>query len=273
MRIVTDGTEAPNFFDRIQVARQALAGFVGDAYTSRQFVSPESDAATDETRAGSDHIPNRLIEGLIASVADHLKAWLRASEPPAGETSPLLHLYADYTLWRAILESLASGVWLLAPPSSDERIRRGVKLALYEWKATGPVERPGHPLDQVASRAKSELARIIDRVCVQMSWQVTEFEGRGLAPSAIVRGAQQHLGQDGRDLFYWWTICSRYAHAQSLTAILRARRTHFDTPQGGAVDVETDEALTVELVEFAVGVLNAFTALTRERGLLRVKRT
>ena len=54
--------------------------------------------------------------------------------------------------------------------------------------------------------------------------------------------------------------------------ILRARRTHFYTPHGGAMDAETDEALVAELVEFAAGILNSFFALTRERGLLRVPR-
>ncbi|WP_106814510.1 mediator of RNA polymerase II transcription subunit 4 [Microbacterium timonense] len=269
---MSDGTGNPDAYNRIQVARHALAHFVREAYTSRQFVMPESQAAHDKARAGSDHIPNRLVEGFIASTADHLKAWLRASEPPAGETSPLLHLYADYTLWRAILESLASGIWLLAPSPSDERIRRGVILALYEWKATGPVERPGRPADEAATRTQTELHGIIERVCNRMGWPVTDLDQRRFGPTQIIRGAQQHLGSDGRDLFYWWTICSRSAHAQSLTALLRARRTHFDTPHGGAVDVETDEALVAELVEFAVGTLNSFASLTRERGLLRVSR-
>lgn len=269
---MSDGESAPDAYGRVQAARHALAGFVREAYTSRQLVAPDSDAAHDQARAGSDHIPNRLIEGLVASVADHLKAWLRASEPPAGDQWPLLHVYADHTLWRAVLESLASGVWLMAPPASEERIRRGVRLSLYEWKTTGPVERPGHPADEVATRTKDELRNIVERVCVQMGWQVADFEKRHVGPGLIVRGAQQHLGTDGADLFYWWTICSRYAHAQSLTAILRARRTHVHTPHGGAVDVETDVGLVADLVEFAVGVLNAFTSLTRERGLLRVSR-
>lgn len=232
----------------------------------------ESDAANDEALAGSDHVPNRLVEGFIASAADHLMAWLRASEPPAGESSPLLHLYADDSLWRATLESLASGIWLLAPPLSDERIRRGLIRALYEWKVAAPVERPGRPTDETATRVQTELHGIIERVCSRMGWQVTDLDQRRFGPTQIIRCAQQHLGSDGSDLFCWWTICSRYARAQSLTVILRARRTHFYTPHGGAMDAETDEALVAELVEFAAGILNSFFALTRERGLLRVPR-
>lgn len=118
---MSDTETAPDAYGRIQVARHALTGIVRDAYASTQFVKPGSDAGTDEARAGSDHIPNRLIEGLVASVADHLYAWIRASEPPKGETAPMLRIYADYTLWRAILEAAASGIWLLANSDSDER--------------------------------------------------------------------------------------------------------------------------------------------------------
>ncbi|MDY0829633.1 hypothetical protein SK224_10930 [Microbacterium sp. BG28] len=144
--------------------------------------------------------------------------------------------------------------------------------ALYEWAATGPVERPRHPADEAAERTKTELRRIIERVGDRMGWEVAALEKRRVRPGAIVTAAQQDLGGAGRDLSYWWTICSRYAHAQSLTAILRARRAHIDTPHGGTVDVETNEELVVEMVETAVGFLNAFTALTRERGLLRMPR-
>ncbi len=269
---VSDGVVSPNVYGRIQLARHSLAGFVREAYTSRQFVMPKTDAAKDQVRSGSDHIPNRLVEGLIASVADHMRAWLRSSEPPLGEEQPLLHIYADHTIWRAILESLASAIWMIAPATSEERVKRGVSLALYEWKATGPVERPNHANDEAAAQTKNELRRIIERVCHRMDWDVADLEKRHVTPSLIVKGAQQSIGPEGRQLFYWWTICSRYAHAQTLTVILRARRTHVNTPYGGGVDVETDEELVADLIEFAVGVLNVFTALTRERGLLRVRR-
>lgn len=95
---------------------------------------------------------------------------------------------------------------------------------------------------------------------------------RRISPSTVVGAARDYLGPDGRDLIYWWKLCSRYAHAQTLTMMLRARRQSVETPYGGVVNVTTDAELVAELVEFAVPVFNALIRLTWQRGLLRTDR-
>lgn len=266
-------TSTPNAFERIQRGRHALAGFVQQVFDTTPVVVPEGETAADRRRAGSDHIPVRIVEGFIASAADHLKAWLRASELlDEGDPEPLLHLYADHTLWRAILEAVASAVWILGPDDQDERIRRATKLALYEWAETGPIERQGHPADDVALRMKDELRRIIERVCTQMGWEIAEVEKRRISPSTVLNAARNHLGPAGQDIFYWWTVCSRYAHGQTLTMMLRARRQSAETPYGDVVNVTTDAELVAELIEFTLPVLNVLIQLTWKRGLLRADR-
>lgn len=262
----------PTAFERIQRGRYALAGFVRQVWETAPVIGVGSHAAGDAARSGSDQIPVRVVEGYIASAADHLKAWLRVSECPPGDERPLLHLYADYTLWRAIIEALGTAIWALGPDSQEERIRRATRLALYEWQDSGPVARPGRAPDASTTQLKAELRRVIERVCTSMSWEVAAIEHERLSPRKVMDGARNHLGSPGRDLTYWWTMCSRYAHAQTLTVMLRGRRMSLETPFGGVVDVETNEELVAELVEFGVVLLNALIRLTNQRGYLRTHR-
>lgn len=226
-------------------------------------------AEADAAMAGSDHIPNRIVEGFMASAADHLRAWLRMSAPTDDDRRPFLHLYADLTIWRAVLEAVGFAVWVLGPEEPTERIQRATKVALYEWADSGPVERSSGDADDASARMKKELRRIIEKVSALMNWEVKKLEEKRLSPSAVVKSASSQLGREGRDLHYWWKVCSRFAHGQTLTVILRGVRVHVDTPHGGVIDVSTDEQLFVELLEFAIPVFNRLIRLANKRGIGR----
>lgn len=84
--------------------------------------------------------------------------------------------------------------------------------------------------------------------------------------------AREYLGHDGDDFFYWWTICSRYTHAQTLTVMLRGVRTHVDSPDGGVMNVETDVAQLADVVDFTMKATDALVAMLVRRGFDRVRR-
>lgn len=258
---------------QILLARFAFAHFSNSFFQSTPFVLPRSDAEEDQRTSGSDHIPNRVVEGFAASVADHVRAWYRATAPTDDDPRPFLYVYADYTLWRAVLESLATAIWIVGPDAAHQRIERATRVAIYEWKKSAPVLRHSGDTDPSAKRLHDEQRVVIGRVCDQMGFDFDSLAKKGAEPSKVVRAAREHLGRKGDDFFYWWTICSRYAHAQSLTVMLRGVRTRAESAHGHVVNVTTDEALLAELVEFARNATEGMVELLARRGLHRAPQT
>lgn len=258
---------------QILLARFAFAHFSNSYFQSTPFVLPGSDAEEDQRTSGSDHIPNRVVEGFAASVADHVRAWYRATAPTDDDPRPFLYVYADYTLWRAVLESLATAIWIVGPETPRQRIERATRVAIYEWKKSAPVLRHSGDADPSAERLHEGQRVVIGRVCDQMGFDFDSLAKKGAEPSKVVRGAREHLGRKGDDFFYWWTICSRYAHAQSLTVMLRGVRTRAESAHGHVVNVTTGEALLAELVEFARNATEGMVELLTQRGLHRAPQT
>lgn len=258
---------------RILLARYGFAGFINLYFDSTPRIEPGSDAEGDGEAAGSDHIPNRVVEGFVASAADHIRAWYRATASTDGDPRPFIYIYAEHTLWRAILEALASAIWVLGPDSREERVEHATRLAIYEWKKSAPVSRFSGEVDEAAARLHREQRVVIERVCERMGFDFENLARKGADPSKVVKTAREYLGRDGDDFFYWWTICSRYTHAQTLTVMLRGVRSHVESPNGGVMNVETDVAQLAELVEFGVKATDALVAVLVRRGFDRVRRT
>lgn len=257
---------------QLLLARFTFAHFSNDYFHSTPFVLAGGDAEEDQRTSGSDHIPNRVVEGFAASVADHVRAWCRATAPTYDDPRPFVYVYADYTLWRAVLESIAAAIWIVGPETSRERIERATRVAIYEWKKSAPVPRFSGETDASATRLYEEQRAVIERVCDQVGFSFDSLAKKGAEPSKVVRAAREYLGREGDDFSYWWTICSRYAHAQSLTVMLRGVRTRVESPHGQVVDVTTDETLLAELVEFARNATEGLVELLVRRGLHRAPR-
>lgn len=254
---------------RILRSRYGFVELVNLYFDSTPAVLPGSDAAQDSATSGSEHIPNRVVEGFVASVVDHLRAWYQATAPTEDDARPFLYIYADYTLWRAILEALACAVWILGPEDGTERIERGVRLAKYEWSKSKPLERTHESGDESIARLHNEQERVIRRVCATMKLDFDALDKRGLSPSTVVNAARDYLGAAGRDLAYWRMVCSRYAHAQTLTVMHRGIREGEIGPDGEALNVTTDAAALAELVEFGLAVTDLLVGLLRKRGFER----
>ncbi len=257
---------------RILLARYGLVHFVNLYFASTPRVEPGSDAEGDQEASGSDHIPNRIVEGFVASAVDHIRAWYRASAPTDDDARPFVYIYADHTLWRAILEAIASALWVLGPDSREERIEHATRLAIYEWKKSAPVARFSGEVDEAAARLHEEQRGVIERVCESMGFDFEVLAKKGADPSKVVKTAREYLGRDGDDFFYWWTICSRYTHAQTLTVMLRGVKSQVESPDGGVMNVETDVAQLAEVVEFGVKATDALVALLIRRGFDRARR-
>lgn len=269
MYVMADAEEMSDADRRILRARYGFIGLINLYFDSTPAVLPGGDAARDAVTSGSDHIPNRVVEGFVASVVDHLRAWYRATAPTEDDPRPYLYIYADYTLWRAILESVACAVWVLGPEDSEERIRRGIRLAKYEWTKSKPLDRASRSSDESMARLQGEQERVIRRVCAKLSVDFDAIDKRGLAPSTVVNAACNHLGRAGQDLPYWWMICSRYAHAQTLTVMHRGIRINETSPDGEVLNVTTDEALLADVVEFGLAMIDMLVELLRKRGFER----
>jgi hypothetical protein len=257
---------------RILRARYGFVELINVYFDSTPAVLPGSDAARDSATSGSDHIPNRVVEGFVASVVDRLRAWYQATAPTADDARPFLYIYADYTLWRAILEALACAVWILGPEDGTDRITCGVRLAKYEWSKSKPLERAHRSGDESMARLRDEQERVVRRVCATMKLDFDAINERGLSPSTVVNAARDHLGAAGRDLAYWWMVCSRYAHAQTLTVMHRGIREREIGPNSEVLNVTTDAAALAELVEFGLAVTDMLVGLLRRRGFERCPR-
>lgn len=257
---------------RILLARLGFAGFVNLYFDSTPRVEPGSDAERDADAAGSDHIPNRVVEGFVASAADHIRAWYRATSPTDDDPRPFIYIYADHTMWRAVLEAVASAIWVLGPDKREERIEHATRLAIYEWEKSKPVRRFSGEVDEAAARMHDEQRLVIEGVCERMGFDFIALAKKGAAPTKVVSAAREYLGREGDDFFYWWTICSRYTHAQTLTVMLRGVRTHVDSPDGGVMNVETDVTQLADVVDFAMKATDALVTMLVRRGFNRVPR-
>ena len=84
---------------------------------------PGSPLAGDDQAANPYHVSHAAVQEIVGAL-DHLHA-LRMLV----QTAKSLHTLAPFTLNRAAIECGAIAVWLLAPKSRDERIRRRLVLA------------------------------------------------------------------------------------------------------------------------------------------------
>jgi hypothetical protein len=103
-----------------------------------------------------------------------------------------------------------------------------------------------------------------------MGFNFERLRKKDISPSKVAQNARQYVPGSRDELFYYWRLCSKYAHAQTLTVLHRGLRTHEKTALGGTVRVESDPALLADVVEYAVKVTDALVSLVRTRGLSRL---
>jgi hypothetical protein len=95
-------------------------------------VQPHSSLAADDMANSPFHVSPAAIHG-IAGAVDHLHS------PRMLQKAASLHTFAPFTLNRAAIEGAAVAIWLLAPRTRDERIRRRLALATQNARDFEPV--------------------------------------------------------------------------------------------------------------------------------------
>jgi len=175
-------------------------------------VEPGSPLAGDARRSPELQVAHAAYSAIVNAV-DHLHALKTLIQD-----ARVVHTHAPFTLLRAATEASATAVWLLDPPSRQERLRRRLKLGRHEaWEAGKARElMPQHVLGSVRSageriEAIKALARTNDiepsEVCGQFSYE------------QVVRraGDTTKLGGDMAALL--WRLCSGFAHGREWAAL------------------------------------------------------
>ena len=250
----------------------AVSGFRDFAATVKAGVPvarPGSVAEEDQRLAGNVIVPHGIVVGLVGAVADHLSAWAElADSPKHGEL--LLHLQADYTLFRPVLEGLVEVIWILDGTDSSTRIRRALEIARIEYmhglKLTSALNKAGTP-DEKTSQGIAALGRIIRSTADALGEDASSFASAPLIdPSAITKKIAQRVPGSTLRTYRYWAITSAHAHGQLITTLRYAVETQLPAPHESGALFEPDEGLLAELIEFIVELLAIAVELLNAQG-------
>ena len=203
-------------------ALQALGDAVGSLMDFSKWlhdndarnVAAGSDLEADVGRSGSDLIPKELVESLLVVANDHLHAWLTLVNQ--GEEEPLLslHVSADLTLLRPVIEGFASIIWILGNESQDVRLRRALNVSVAELRqlqryltALSKANIPDADLQEASNRYGEALLEATERAGLNPLKTLPE---RAVDPSSIMRGAGQFVPGPQLDVYRHWAIASSH---------------------------------------------------------------
>jgi hypothetical protein len=257
---------------RILKARAGFGRFIAVYVGTVPQLQDGTEAVDDFRRSTSPLVPMLLAEGFAATIVDHLRTWGISTAPQGDDPRPSLGYASDFTLFRAILEPLAAAVWMLGPAARDERVLRATRLAIYEHSKSTPLKRMDGSVDPREQRLFDEQRADIEQVCAAMKYDLDALSSRRkmLGPTEFVRGARDFIPGVGDEFFYYWTVCSRYSHAQMQSA----RAWSVESAHGTAGDApalfEVDPSLVADIADFITTALDRLVALFRERGIVRV---
>jgi len=247
------GEEAVNVVGSALTAFRTFANWLHD--NPNRSVLPESNAASDIALTGTDIVPKGIIEGLLGSVSDHLDAWVNLVDRGGDDPVMQLHLFADFTMLRPVVEALASIVWVLGDERQELRIRRALLIGNAELRHTQRF------LDALNAAGLSDDALAYSSTNLE-ELLVEAAESAGLAPTkalpaqptdptAIVRGAGQYVRGPSLDTFRHWALCSSHAHGQIVGVLTHASRTIGASADGSLYShAEVDTRHLAETLRF-----------------------
>lgn len=238
----------------------AVLGFRDFAVTVKAgvpVVRSGSIAEEDQAAAGNVIVPHGIVAGLVGAVADHLSAWAELADSPKGDEL-LLHLQADYTLFRPVLEGLVEVIWILDGADSPTRIRRALEIARIEYKhglkLTSALNKAQTP-DEKTAQGIAALGRAIQRAAKAIGMDAKALVDAPLIdPSAITKKIAHRVPGPTLRTHRYWAITSAHAHGQLVTTLRYAIETQLPASQSGAL-FEPDEELLAELIEFVADLL------------------
>lgn len=260
---------------RILTARAGFGRFVAVYDSTLPHLQGGTEASEDFRRSTSPLVPMLLTEGFAATIVDHLRTWGISTAPQGDDPRPSLGFASDFTLFRAVLESLAAAIWMLGPAERETRILRATRLAIYEHSKSTPLKRMDGSIDAREQRLFDEQRADIEQVCAAMNYDFDALSSRTkvLGPTEFVRGARDFIPGAADEFFYYWTVCSRYSHAQMQSARAWSVESEQWTADGSTALFEVDPSLVADIADFITTALDQLVALLRERGVVRVPRS
>lgn len=266
--VMTDGER------RILKARAGFGRFVAAYDRTVPQLQEGTEAIDDFRRSTSPLVPMLLMEGFAAAITDHLRTWGLSAVPQGDDPRPSLGYASDFTLFRAVLEPLAAAIWMLGPAERDERVLRATKLAIYEHLKSRPLKRMDGSVDPREQRLFDEQRADIEQVCAAMGYDLDAMSSprKAISPTQFVNGARDFIPGVADEFFYYWTVCSRYSHAQMQSARAWSVESEQKTTSGASAVFEVDPSLIADIADFITAALDRLVALLRERGVIRVPR-
>lgn len=249
--------------------RRAFLDFVEVVGDGTRIVEKGSDAAGDEAATGNRIIPYAIVDGQLMAVLDHLRAWADKLAGSGVKDTYSLNLYADYTLFRPVLESLASAIWMLGPDEREQRIKNALKVAATELRLTkmytDALRRAGTP-DEGSEENTALLEGAIRFTSASTGADASKTLSFVIDPSELPRKAQRFVGGRGQDFYRYWAMCSAHAHAQIFGVLRHASRTEHDGPDGRWTYAEMDSENFAAMLHFVSKALNVLVELLNKRG-------
>jgi hypothetical protein len=158
-------------------------------------VNPDTLAERDEELSGSILFPSAIVTGLLVAAADQIGGWARMAGSDDDSTA-VLHVLADYSLFRPTIEALTEVIWILDGESSKERVERSIELARIELKhgrlLASRLRRAGTPDEQIET-SMSALEAQMQLALGRLGWDSEAIAEKmdpktsTLDPSAITR--------------------------------------------------------------------------------------
>ena len=260
--------QKPSPAARIGGAAADFRAFSGQVKAGILHPKAGSIAESDQQLSGNQLIPHGIVSGLTNAAADHLGAWTQLVSSD-GKDKLLLHVNADFTLFRPVIEALTEIIWILDGSTADIRITRAMEVAMIEYQhgvtLSEALAKAGTP-DVKINEGIVKLGEIIRTTATRIRLIGDDFlKRRVVDPSTLTKKIATHVPGSTMQTFRYWAITSAHAHAQLVTTLQFAVSTRVEAPSGGTL-IEPDESLIAELVEF-IGILIAIAVkMLKEQG-------
>jgi hypothetical protein len=172
-------------------------------------MQPPSSLAADDLAANPFHVSHAAIHG-IAGAVDHLHSLRMLIK-----TAASLHTFAPFTLNRAAIEGAAVAIWLLAPRTRDERIRRRLTLATQNARDFEPVVTTLGQAPSLSDRLDE--IRNVARKGPSLDPDGIVGVPRGFGRIIQEAGAETAIGSDFAVIC--WKACSGITHNRQWAAV------------------------------------------------------
>jgi hypothetical protein len=169
-------------------------------------VHPGSSLAGDDA-ATSPHQLSHAASHAIAVAVDHLDC-LRTLIDKART----VHAFAPFGLLRPALEGAAIAIWLLAPPSRDERVTRCVRLAKQDITDS---EEAKAIIKASSSQTREQRLDRLRTIVAHRKIDLSSAFGRYGAEGVVRAGAEAAAPGLGNAATVLWKVCSGVAHART----------------------------------------------------------